>query len=91
MVALQWLWISLGGALVLPTAIMLLTLGPRYLPTPEVAMITLLETALGPIWVWLVIGENPETQTVLGGVVVVATLFTHALWRFRKGARREAV
>jgi len=83
LVPTQWLWIGVGGGVVLPAAIMLLTLGPRYLPTPEVAMLTLLETVLGPAWVWLVIGEEAGTRTLIGGALVVATLFAHALWRFR--------
>jgi drug/metabolite transporter (DMT)-like permease len=84
MAAEQWLWLLLGGALVLPAAVMLLTLGPRYLPTPEVAMLTLLETVLGPLWVWLVIGEEPGTRTLLGGAIVVGALFAHAAWRLRR-------
>ena len=50
----QWLYLLIGAGVVLPVALALLTLGPRYLPAPEVAMLTLLETIIGPVWVWLV-------------------------------------
>ncbi len=55
----QALLILLSGAVILPGAAGLLMLGPRYLPAPEVSMITLLEVILGPLLVWAVIGENP--------------------------------
>jgi len=80
----QWLILLIGASVVLPVALALVTLGPRYLPAPEVAMLTLLETIIGPVWVWLVIGEAPGIRTLLGGSVVVAALFCHALWRFRQ-------
>jgi len=85
----QWLMLVIGASVVLPVALALLTLGPRYLPAPEVAMLTLLETIIGPVWVWLVIGEEPGIRTLLGGSAIVAALFCHALWRFRK--TRQAV
>ena len=85
----QWLILLIGAGVVLPVAPALFTLGPRYLPAPEVAMLTLLEAIIGPAWVWLVIGEEPGIRTLLGGSVVVAALFCHALWRFRQ--TRQAV
>ena len=85
----QWLILLLVAGVVLPVALALLTLGPRYLPAPEVAMLTLLEVIIGPVWVWLVIGEEPGIRTLLGGSVVVAALFCHALWRFKQ--TRQAV
>ena len=85
----QWVILVIGAGVVLPVALALVTLGPRYLPAPEVAMLTLLETIIGPVWVWLVIGEEPGIRTLLGGSVVVAALFCHALWRFKQ--TRQAV
>jgi len=80
----QWLYLIVGGGLVLPAAMGLLTLGPRYIPAPEAAMLTLLETVLGPLWVWLVISEQPDANTIVGGAIVVGTLFLHGLWRMRQ-------
>lgn len=51
-----------------------LTVGARLLPAAEVAMITLLEIVLGPLWVWLVISETPALTTIIGGVVVIAAV-----------------
>lgn len=48
-----------------------LTVGARLIPAAEVALITLLEIVLGPLWVWIVLGERPALIAVIGGVVVI--------------------
>ena len=77
----QALLILLSGAVILPGAAGLLMLGPRYLPAPEVSMITILEVILGPLLVWAVIGENPGRATLVGGAVIVLTVTLHTLRR----------
>lgn len=59
-------------------------LGPRTVAAPEVALLLLLETVLGPLWVWLGVGERPGNAAALGGAIVVATLMVHSLWRLRR-------
>ena len=77
---------SLG---VLPIAFAVLTLGPRTVPAPEVALLLLLETVLGPLWVWLGVGERPSQAAFVGGATVLATLMAHSAWRLgMRGARR---
>lgn len=73
------------GLVVVPLSFALITLGPRYLPAAEVGLLMLLETVLGPLWVWLVIGEYPGDLALAGGGLVVATLAGHSL----AGARRR--
>lgn len=51
-----------------------LTVGARLIPAGEVALITLLEIVLGPLWVWIFLGERPATLTLLGGGVVLAAV-----------------
>ena len=88
--AVQWGALVAGGAVLLPVAIALITIGPRYLPAPEAAMLGLLESVLGPFWVWLVIGEDPGMRSIVGGVVVISVLFVHAMGRFRQEHRKTA-
>jgi drug/metabolite transporter (DMT)-like permease len=57
----------------------LLTVGARLIPAGEVALITLLEIVLGPIWVWAVLSERPSTATLVGGAVVLGALLFEAL------------
>lgn len=77
------------GLLVLPVSFGLMTLGPRYLPAPEVGLILLLETVLGPLWVWLVLGEAPGERALLGGVIVVAALAVHSALGLRAQSGRR--
>jgi drug/metabolite transporter (DMT)-like permease len=64
---------------VLPLSFGLLTLGPRYLPAPEVSLLLLLETVLGPLLVWVAIGEAVSDSTLVGGVIVLIALAANAV------------
>lgn len=77
-------WLVLLGLVVLPIAFGLMAVGPRYLPAPEVGLLLLGETVLGPLWVWLILKEQPGSTTLLGGLVVVLTLILHSLYRRRE-------
>lgn len=55
-------------------AIWLFMIGARYLPAIETALITALETPLGPFWVWLAFGLAPGLLTVVGGTIVVGAV-----------------
>ena len=52
----------------------LLTIGARLIPAAEVALITLLEVVLGPLWVWIFLGEGAGAATLAGGAVVLAAV-----------------
>ena len=69
-----WVYVLLLGLVILPVSSAMITLGPRYLPAPEVGLIMLLETLLGPLWVWLVIREVPSIETLIGGAMILAAL-----------------
>ena len=49
-------------------------IGARLIPAAEVALITLLEIVLGPLWVWIILSERPGSLTLVGGVVVLAAV-----------------
>lgn len=75
--------IGISGGVILTLGAALLLIGPRYLPAPEVTMITMLEVVASPVLVWVVIGENPGTRSVIGGAVIFAALVAHTIWRWR--------
>jgi drug/metabolite transporter (DMT)-like permease len=81
--AADWPFIFLLGLFVLPVSFGLITLGTRKLPAPEVSLIMMLETPLGPFWVWLVLGERPTATTLAAGVLIVGTLVIHTLLSIR--------
>ena len=62
----------------------LITLAPRYITAAEVNLFFLLETIFGPLWVWLVIHEQPSIETIIGGIVIIFTIATHSVLILRK-------
>ena len=62
----------------------LITLAPRYITAPEVNLFFLLETILGPLWVWLVIHEQPSIETIAGGAVIISTIAVHSFLALKK-------
>jgi drug/metabolite transporter (DMT)-like permease len=81
------LWLALFGAGQIGLGLILLTIGARLIPAAQVALISLLEVVLGPLWVWLAVGERPSLTTVIGGAIVVAAVVLQAT--DSSGARRE--
>lgn len=71
--------LALMGLVQMPLATVLINGATRYLPSTEVALFYLVETALGTLWVWWMLGETATTSTLLGGAVVIAVLVLHAL------------
>jgi drug/metabolite transporter (DMT)-like permease len=68
------------GAVQLGIGCMLMTLAARDLSAAEIGLLSLLETTLGPIWVWIGIGERPADVALAGGVVVVGALALNGLF-----------
>jgi len=82
---LNWLYAVLLGCVVMPVSFMFTSKAPRYLPAPEVGLIFLLETVLGPLWVWLVLNEVPPTLTFIGGAILLTALAAHTALALRAG------
>jgi drug/metabolite transporter (DMT)-like permease len=72
------LWLALFGAGQIGLGVILLTIGARLIPAAQVALISLLEVVLGPLWVWLAVGERPGAATLTGGAIVVAAVILQA-------------
>jgi len=62
----------------------LVTIAPRFITGAEVNLFFLLETILGPIWVWLVVKEQPTLETIIGGSVIILTIATHSFLALKK-------
>ena len=62
----------------------LVTIAPRFIPAAEVNLFFLLETIIGPIWVWLIIKEQPSIETLYGGAIIVITIAIHSFLKLRK-------
>ena len=62
----------------------LVTIAPRFITAAEVNLFFLLETIIGPIWVWLIIKEQPTPETIVGGAIIVLTIATHSFLKLKK-------
>ena len=63
------------GAMFVPLGTALMSLGPRYITASEVSLLLLLEAVLAPLLVWYVVEENPGKYALIGGAIVLTTLF----------------
>ena len=62
----------------------LVTIAPRFITAAEVNLFFLLETIIGPIWVWLVIKEQPSVETIYGGILIIITIAVHSFYKLKK-------
>ena len=61
----------------------LVTIAPRFITAAEVNLFFLLETIIGPIWVWLIIKEQPSIETLQGGLVIIITIAIHSFLKLK--------
>ena len=73
----DFVYIWLQGVGVLAVGFTLLTIAPTYIPAPEVSLYTLIETVLGPVWVYLGGYEAPSVFAVAGGAILLVALAVH--------------
>ena len=62
----------------------LVTIAPRFIPAEEVNLFFLLETIIGPLWVWLIIKEQPSIETIQGGLIIILTIAIHSFLKLKK-------
>ena len=62
----------------------LVTIAPRFITAAEVNLFFLLETIIGPIWVWVIINEQPSVETLQGGSIIITTIAIHSFLKLRK-------
>jgi drug/metabolite transporter (DMT)-like permease len=67
---------------------MFYTLSARHITAAEINLLAMGEVVLGPVWVWLVIGEVPTELTLAGGAIVLASVFSFAILSVQASRRR---
>lgn len=78
--------IAIGmGVFQVGAGLILYTLGSRSLPAAELTLLSLAEVLLGPVWVWLFLGETASSNTLIGGFVLLAAITGNAI----SGKRRK--
>jgi drug/metabolite transporter (DMT)-like permease len=84
-------YLLIMGLYMLPIGTALMFLGPRYIPAAEVGLLLLLESILGPVWVWMALGEAPGNSTLVGGAIVLSTLAINTVWALSHPRLKPAV
>lgn len=77
-------YLILLAFLIIPISSSMITLGTRYLRAAETSLLLLLETILGPIWVWVVLKESPDFNTLIGGGIILLALILHSVSSLRE-------
>ena len=78
------IYVPLMCVLCVAIPFVLVTIAPRFIPAEEVNLFFLLETILGPIWVWMIIKEQPSIETIQGGAVIILTIAIHSFLKLKK-------
>jgi len=63
------------------------TIGSKAVPAAELALLSMTEVLLGPLWVWIFIGETASIYSMIGGLVLLLAIAGNAL----TGLRRKPV
>ncbi len=75
--------LALFGGVQLGFGLMLFTAGARRIPVAEASLIAVLESVLGPVWVWLALGETPSSASLAGGAIILGALVAHTAMDLR--------
>jgi len=81
------LGILLLGVFQLGLAYVLYAYAIRHVPALKATLITSVEPILNPLWVFIVIGEQPGFYAVIGGIVVFAAI----IFRYWKSERASGI
>ncbi|HEV8097261.1 MAG TPA: DMT family transporter [Burkholderiales bacterium] len=65
------------GCVQLGLGCLLMTRATRTLAAGEIGLLSLIETILAPLWVWLGIGERPSALAITGAAIVLAALLAN--------------
>ena len=79
------------GFYMLPVGTALMYLGPKFIPASEVGLMLLLESILGPIWVWWALAEQPGMRTFIGGGIILSTLAINSIWALKTVSRQRVL
>ena len=77
----------LFGAIQLAIGLIWFSTGARLIPAGEAALLGLLECVLGPLWVWIFLGEDPGTQALIGGGLTLAAVAGNTLYDMARASR----
>ena len=75
-------YLSILHGFLVATGLILYSLGAKYLPSAELALLSLMEVVGGVLWVWMPIfgiNEVPSLTVIIGGIVITFAVIIHGL------------
>ena len=81
------IYLSLLHGCIVASGLILFSLGAKYLPAAELALLSLMEVVGGVFWVWLPlfgINEIPSVPVVIGGFIITSAVILHGFGASRK-------
>jgi drug/metabolite transporter (DMT)-like permease len=82
--------LALMGSVQLGAGCLLMVAASRSLTATELGLLALLEPILGPIWVWVLLGENPGRLALAGGAVVLGAVIANEAWAWWRAPAKTA-
>jgi drug/metabolite transporter (DMT)-like permease len=82
-------FLLIAGLIVSPFSKVLVLIGTKVLSASEVALLTILETILAPIWAFLFLNEIPIMSTILGGMIILFTLIINTLYLLKTSKEKK--
>ena len=89
-VSARFVGIALADSMLIAIVFTATVIAPRYASSAEVGLVHPLEAVLGPVWVYLGIGEAPSRWTIIGGALLIGTLVGHEVWGCQSEARTSS-
>jgi drug/metabolite transporter (DMT)-like permease len=76
--------VAVMGLIITPYSRVLIFSGTKFINASEVSLLMIIETVMGPIWVWMVLKEVPSTYTFIGGGIILLTLIANSIYIMKK-------
>jgi drug/metabolite transporter (DMT)-like permease len=76
--------VAVMGLIITPYSRVLIFNGTKFINASEVSLLMIIETVMGPIWVWMVLKEVPSTYTFIGGGIILLTLIANSIYIMKK-------
>jgi drug/metabolite transporter (DMT)-like permease len=67
------------GAILLAGGMLAYTIGSRVVVASDLAVLSMVEVVLAPVWVWLILSEAVGISTMVGGVIIITALIANAM------------
>ena len=69
----------MGGGILNGAVHVIFTFTTKYLHVSEVTLFLLLETCLGPVWVWMYFDERISNNSLIGGLIILLSISVYSL------------